>query len=258
MESRYAIYMNKPRFLDRLFSSPEPEGPEAIPVYLGGAVDRVDVAIRRHPKAKRLSLRVDPAAGGAVVTLPRQTSRRVAEAFILQNADWLAEALAEIPDATPFTDGVTLQVLGQSVTVCHRPDRRSGVEMVDGEILVSGQAEHLPRRLRDFLKKQGKAEIEPLARSLADRLGARVGRVTLRDTRSRWGSCSAKGDLNFSWRLIFAPPEVLTYVVAHEVAHLRHMDHSAAFWDTVKDLHPDYKQDRAWLRENGSALHRIG
>jgi predicted metal-dependent hydrolase len=91
----------------------------------------------------------------------------------------------------------------------------------------------------------------------AAKIGRRVTRVTLRDTRSRWGSCTAEGALMYSWRLIMAPPEVLRYVAAHEVAHLVEMNHSNRFWAVVEGLYPGWQTQRAWLRSHGGALHGL-
>lgn len=251
--------MNKPRFLDYFGMGRAPkQDAETLRVMLGGDLGVVEVKLRRNPRARRLSLRVEPALGGAVLTLPKRSSRRAAEAFVMEHADWLAAGLSAMPPEVSLEDGTVLEVLGRRARIRHCPERRSGVEWGDGEILVSGQVEHLPRRLKDFLKKEARVAITPIVLELAEAIGKSPGRVTLRDTRSRWGSCSARGDLSFSWRLIFAPPAVLRYVVAHEVAHLKHMDHSKAFWATVTDLHPTTDKDRDWLRENGAKLHRVG
>lgn len=246
--------------LDRILGAHTKTDPKnsELELCLFGRAEPVTVALKRHPRARRMSLKVDPALGGPVLTLPRRTSRRAAERFVLEHEDWLARAIADLPPTTDFADGTELTVMGERLTVRHRPDKRAGVRRSGDEIEVSGRIEHLPRRLTDFLKKHAKAEIGAVARDLAAQLGAAPGRITVRDTRSRWGSCSARGDLSFSWRLILAPPDVMHYVAAHEVAHLRHMDHSPAFWRTVASLHPDYERTRRWLSENGAALHRIG
>ena len=128
----------------------------------------------------------------------------------------------------------------------------------DGEINVTGDIKYLSRRLSDWLKKQAQIRIKTLVYQKAKQIKRVPSRITIRDTRTRWGSCSSKGRLSFSWRLIFAPPEILDYVVAHEVAHLVHMNHSSKFWNTVDRLTENAKSGRAWLNGNGSALQRIG
>lgn len=128
----------------------------------------------------------------------------------------------------------------------------------DGAILVAGQPEHLPRRVGDWFKREAKARIEPLAGNLAAEIDRRAGRITVRDTRSRWGSCAYSGNLSFSFRLVMAPEHVLRYVVAHEVAHLAEHNHSPAFWAVVERLDPAYETARAWLAAYGEDLHRYG
>jgi predicted metal-dependent hydrolase len=126
----------------------------------------------------------------------------------------------------------------------------------DGAILVSGRMEHASRRLADFFKREAKDLLAARAMEYAARLGLRPSRVSVRDTRSRWGSCSQGGSLSFSWRLIFAPEFVRDYVVAHEVAHLKEMNHSVRFWAHVKSLSPDVDRAREWLRDHGRGLLR--
>jgi hypothetical protein len=148
--------------------------------------------------------------------------------------------------------------LGQPHVIVHDPAARRGVWRDAGVIRVSGFAEHLPRRVRDFLKREARAMLTERAHDKAGRLDRPIARISLRDTRSRWGSCSSDGGLSFSWRLILAPEEVLDYVVAHEVAHLMHHDHGAKFWALVTDLTPSVDAPRQWLRAHGPELHRYG
>jgi len=221
------------------------------------------VILRRHDRARRISLRIDARRDAAVLTLPPRAAEREAIAFLMQHRDWVLAQLAALPPRVDFADGAVVPLLGRERTIRHDPTSRGrgGVYLAgpeESELVVAGEAAHLPRRVSDFMKREARAAIKPLARAKADALGVRTGRIILRDQRSRWGSCTASGDLNFSWRLIYCPMAILDYVVAHEVAHLRHMDHSAAFWTTVAEIAPDPKTSRAWLREHGARLHRIG
>ncbi|MDP7425534.1 MAG: M48 family metallopeptidase, partial [Rhodospirillales bacterium] len=125
-------------------------------------------------------------------------------------------------------------------------------------ICIGGRSEHFARRLTDWLKKKAKAEILARASDFAAKIDCRLGRITVRDTRSRWGSCSPNGNLSFCWRLIMTPDWVLDYVVAHEVSHLRHMDHSPAFWQTVESLGVRVDEARRWLNDNTEKLQRYG
>jgi predicted metal-dependent hydrolase len=218
----------------------------------------VTVLLRRHPRARRIKLAIDPARGRPVLTMPPGVAEGEALGFLERNAGWTLEALARLPSRVDIAPDGVLPYRGLDHVVRHRPDARRGVFVEDGALVVSGPEEHLPRRVTDFLKREAGATIKPLARDMAARIDRKPGRVSVRDQRTRWGSCAANGDLSFSFRLILAPPEILDYVVAHEVSHLVHMNHSKAFWATVGRLYPDWRAARDWLSEHGGRLHRIG
>ncbi|NQU58926.1 MAG: M48 family metallopeptidase [Rhodospirillales bacterium] len=219
---------------------------------------QVPLIVRRHPRARRMILRVNTAGEGAVVTIPPGTDPADGLEMARRQSAWLARRLDDMGERTAFTDGVRVPYLGNDYTVRHQPAARGTVWIDGDEIHVAGDGRHLTRRLSDWLKKQARAEIAPLAHTKAAWIGHTPSRITIRDTRTRWGSCSSKGDLSFSWRLVMAPPGVLDYVVAHEVAHLAHMNHGLQFWETVDTLTADAAVGRDWLSDNGSALHRIG
>ena len=220
------------------------------------------LVIRRNKRAKRLILRADPATGTAVVTCPSWVSDAEARAFAEKQAGWIRARLADAPKPVPFADGQIIPHLGHPHVIRHRPDARGGVWLQDtedgGEIHVAGRAEHLPRRLADWLKRDARRRIQACVDTATASLGVKAGRVTLRDTKSRWGSCAINGNLSFSWRLVLAPERVLHYVVAHEVAHLREHNHSPRFWALVGELAEDMDACRKWLRDEGAALHLIG
>ena len=214
--------------------------------------------LRTHSRARRMSLRVAPDGESLSLVLPPDVSPDQGLAFAAAQEDWIAARLAELPVRVPFAVGSCVPLRGEVLEVRSAPEARRGVWCEDGQILVSGRSEHLARRLRDYLKAEARAQIGPAVRDKAARLGREAGRVSLRDTRSRWGSCSAKGDLSFSWRLILAPPRVLDYVVAHEVAHLAEHNHGARFWRLAGDLALDLAAGRAWLKAHGRDLWRYG
>jgi hypothetical protein len=214
------------------------------------------VEVRVNPRARRIILRLDPAGERLRLTLPKGVDLHEGLAFAARQEAWLARRLAARPEPLPLADGQTVPILNEPHVIRHAPEARRGVWRGEGEIHVSGQVEHLPRRVRDFLKAEARREILPRTHDLAARIDRRPGRISLRDTRSRWGSCTAKGDLNFCWRLILAPEDVLHYVVAHEVAHLIHMDHGPRFWALVRALTDTVDAPRAWLRQHGERLHR--
>lgn len=225
-----------------------------ISLDLGGST--VDVTVKRLAQARRMSLRVDPATG-VVMVLPARAALADAERFLLAHRIWVAERLARLPGKVVLADGAMVSLRGVPHAIRHRSGARRGVWVEDGALNVSGQPEHVGRRVADFLKAEAKRVIVPQAHQLAGRIARNPGRITVKDTRSRWGSCSANGDLAFSWRLVLAPDWVLSYVVAHEVAHLAEMNHSPAFWAVVDSLFGEAKAARRWLRAHGAGLHRI-
>ncbi|HLO76727.1 MAG TPA: SprT family zinc-dependent metalloprotease [Magnetospirillum sp.] len=227
---------------------------DSIVVDLGGHT--VSVTVKRSALARRISLRVDPARG-AVLMLPAKARLAEGERFLLAHRVWLAEKLARLPGKIALGEGAEVPLLGVPHAIRHVPQARRGVWVEDGALLVSGLPEHVGRRVADFLKAEARRLIVPRAHDMAARLGRKVARITVKDTRSRWGSCSSAGDLAFSWRLVLAPPMVLDYVVAHEVAHLVEMNHSPAFWAVVDQLVGDVRAPKRWLKAHGPGLHRF-
>lgn len=216
------------------------------------------VTVRLDRRARRIAVRVDPSRGVILVTSPPRAGVERALGFAASQGDWILRRLARVPDAVPFDDGAIVPLEGRDLVIRHQPDRRGAV-WVDGDTLqVAGAEAHVARRVRDWLKEQGRRRLSERAAVHAATIGARIQRVQVRDTVSRWGSCSATGVLSFSWRLILAPPFVLDYVAAHEVCHLRHMDHSSRFWDLCAGLVGDCDRPRTWLKVYGARLHRYG
>lgn len=232
----------------------QPELPDSLEIE----GRRLPLKATRNPRARRVVLRLDPLGEAALLTLPPGFSNREALAFLEKNRGWLAARLKRLPQRIPFTPGVQLPVLGVEHEVVSLPQARRGVWREAGRLYVSGLPEHLPRRLGDYLKAEAKLELGWRAREMAGTIGKRVARITVRDTRSRWGSCTQDGALSFSWRMILAPESVLDYLVAHEVAHLEELNHSPAFWRVVARLHPEHEAARAWLKREGSRLWRYG
>ena len=217
----------------------------------------IPLRVSRNPRARRISISLD-GSGAVRLVLPRRTPLRHGLDFAEDKAGWIIGHLNALPEPVPFEHGAVIPLLGTEHVIRHDPAARRGVWRADGIIRVSGHAEHLPRRLHDYLKAEARRELSGRAREKAAVIGRAVRRVALRDTTSRWGSCSAEGNLNFSWRLIFAPEAVLDYVVAHEVAHLKHMNHGQRFWALVDRLTEDTALARRWLRKHGDHLMRYG
>ena len=227
---------------------------ETIKLPRGEAV----VRWRRSERARRVSLRIDPSRGEVVVTLPGRTGKRFGVALLNDHADWVAARLAALPAALRFADGAEVPVAGRMVGIRHVPDGRFGARLRDEALEVAGAAEFLPRRVSDFLREEARRVLDARVREVCARAGMQARRVTVKDTRSRWGSCSPSRCLAFSWRLVMAPEFVADYVVSHEVAHMRHMNHRAEFWALVDALTPNREEAEAWLSEFGPWLLRVG
>ena len=219
----------------------------------------LEVVFRRHAQARRLVLRLNPTGTGVLVTVPRGVSRARALEFTERSRSWIEARVQARGGLIHLADGSALPLRGIEHDIRHIPGRR-GVVTADRDryyIDVPGEAAHLPRRLLDFLKAEARADLTRASAKYAALMGVKYRRITIRDQRSRWGSCSAGGDLSYSWRLILAPSYVLDYVAAHEVAHLRHLDHSPRFWRLVLTHCPDAARARNWLRQHGQDVHRV-
>ena len=184
----------------------------------------IKVQIKYNSRAKHTILRIDPRTDALIITVPKVLSPSKIRHLVEKNANWIFGKLSLLPPKTPFIDGQTFNLMGKNIIICHDPDNLGGVKLINETLMVSGK----------------------------------VGRISIRDNRSSWGSCSSQGNIAFSWRLIMAPEPVVDYVVAHEVAHLVYLNHSKDFWDTVGSLDANYQQSKSWLRINGDFLQRVG
>ncbi len=211
------------------------------------------IKLRRNAGSRRLSLRVSRLDGGVTISMPRWTRSREALKFAQEKEDWIRRQLDRQHERIAVEIGGMIHFRGEVVPIIAADGRVARFE--GGSILVPGASERAGAKVAAFMKTRARQQLAEASDLHGARLGRRHAKLTLRDTRSRWGSCSSDGNLMFSWRLIMAPPEVLDYVAAHEVAHLCEMNHSPAFWDLVEGLCPDYRAPRKWLRENGALLH---
>jgi predicted metal-dependent hydrolase len=219
---------------------------------------RVPLKISRHHNARRMTLRYDLQRRQVKLTLPPRAPARLALAFLAEKQEWLVRQVQSAAACKPFSEGMELPVFGQNYILRHRPAIRGGVELQAPFLTVTCLPEHLPRRLTDWLKHSVRERLVAEAKPMAKALGVTFKQIRVREMSSRWGSCSATGNLSFNWRLVFAPASVLTYLVAHEVAHLKEMNHSPAFWTAVAKINPDYQKARGWLQRHGNELHRYG
>ncbi len=224
-----------------------------------------EVEVRRHPGARRLTLRVSRTRRAVIVTLPVQCDLGEAGHFINRNLEWVRERLDSLPRPVPFADGALLPLRGDFHRIAFSGKRNSsGVVqrrssgLAVPELHVGGRAEHAPRRIRDWLFEEARRDLDARVLHHARNLGVTPKRIDVRDQATRWGSCSTTGVLSFSWRLILAPARILDYVAAHEVAHLKEMNHGPRFWALVERSMPGMKEAKGWLQLYGLDLHRYG
>ena len=227
---------------------------EFVPLPGGAA----KVQWRRSSRARRVSLRIDPRDGAVVVTLPLRAGRPAGVALLMDHADWITSRLAALPGAVPFQEGALVPLDGVEHRIRHMPALRGSAWLEAGELQVAGDPAFLARRVADFLRAEARRRLSAMVAEKAALSGLKPSRITVKDTSTRWGSCAASRALAFSWRLVMAPRFVQDYVVAHEVAHLAHMNHGPRFWALVDTLTPHTKHAVRWLRDEGPRLMRVG
>jgi predicted metal-dependent hydrolase len=218
----------------------------------------VDVTLRRSAQARRFSLRVSRMDGRVTLTLPHRAREAEAMAFLAAQEGWLRRTLQAMPVVDRVGIGSVLPVAGVLITLQSGAGRSVRIE---GEnLMVPGDAAQAAARVAAFLKVRARDRLAQASDHYAGLVGRRYSSLALRDTRSRWGSCTADGRLMYSWRLAMAPPAVLNYVAAHEVAHLVEMNHSAAYWAIVSHIYPGWQLQRQWLKTQGQSLqaYRFG
>ncbi|MGL4637575.1 MAG: M48 family metallopeptidase [Beijerinckiaceae bacterium] len=247
--------------LQRILRLLDPPSNERIEVQHLGLT--YPVVIKRSAQARRYTLRVKAASREAVLTMPARGSMATAKDFAARHGGWLAARYAKLPEFVDFVAGALVPLRGIDHRIEHRPTARGTAwaeTTPDGlpVLAVAGDASFLARRVRDFLKREARKDIELAARRHAATLDVKIKRIAIKDTVSRWGSCAADGSLSFSWRMILAPPFVLDYLAAHEVAHRVEMNHSTRYWRVVASIYPDYERAEAWLKRHGAELHRWG
>lgn len=216
--------------------------------------ERLPIVIRKHRQSRRMIIRYQPLQQAVGLTLPRYVSIKQGLHFIEEKRSWIERQMQEHAKPVLLEHGQIIPVLGRHY-VLNYVGGRGVVHICGDNVNIPGEEVFAPRRIRQWLKEQVQQEITMIARQRAALLDVRYKRISLRDTTSRWGSCSHDGCLSFSWRLVFAPYEILDYVVSHEVAHLREHNHSDAFWALVQQLHPDYRHAERWLKDYGNQLY---
>jgi predicted metal-dependent hydrolase len=217
----------------------------------------VEVHLKRSARARRFSLRVSRLDGRVTLSMPTRAREGEAMAFLRGHEDWLRQTLQAMPDAARRLVGIgsVVPVEGRELQVAAGTGR--GVRVEGDSLMVPGDPATAGARVAAWLKVVARDRLARASTHYAELVGRSYASLALRDTRSRWGSCSPDGRLMYSWRLVMAPPAVLDYVAAHEVAHLVELNHSAAYWKVVTGICPDWKDHRAWLKTHGNSLHRV-
>ena len=217
----------------------------------------VEVHLKRSARARRFSLRVSRLDGKVTLSMPLRAPEGEALAFLRGHEGWLRQTLQAMPDSAlrPVGLGTMIPVGGRDLLLS--PGFGRGIRAEDDRLLVPGDPATAGLRVAAWLKVLARDRLARASTHYAGLVGRSYSSLALRDTRSRWGSCSPDGLLMYSWRLIMAPPQVLDYVVAHEVAHLVELNHSRAYWAVVSRICPGWQAQRAWLRTQGQTLHRL-
>ena len=214
-----------------------------------------DVEVVMSNRARLLGLRIDAKKRLPVLTVPKYCSKKQAVKFVTAQKDWIEEHLKKIPQRRPFEAGEKICLNGQELELKHCENLRAGVQIVGEYMLVSGEKAFFSRRVRDFVKEQAQKILYQMSIEKALKIGCKLNRVVIKDTKSRWGSCSSLNNINYNWRIMLAPQKVIDYLTAHEVAHLKHRNHSADFWKCVDDLAEDAEYGRQWLKKNAESLN---
>lgn len=214
----------------------------------------IDVTLRHSAQAKRLSLRISRLDGRVTLTLPRRAAAAEGIAFLRSKEAWLRGHLGDMRPATRVALGQPVLFRGVQTPVVAGTGKRARIATDRIEVMATAPA---APQVKALMRHAARDALAAASDIYARQLGQTYNRLSIRDTRSRWGSCSSQGTLMYSWRLIMAPPAVLEYVAAHEVAHLVEMNHQPSFWAVVERLCPDYAQHRQWLRNEGDHLHRV-
>lgn len=222
---------------------------------------RLPVRIVESERARRLTLRILPGGRSLRVTIPPHVSDAQVDQFIDRNRNWVAARIARLPDTVALGEGAMVPYLGADHRIVHLDRLRGVVEVreIAGEaaLLVPGEPAQVARKVARFFRQQARLKLNQAVDRHARSLAVRPRAIRITDTTSRWGSCSTTRTLSFSWRIVMAPPEVLDYLAAHEVAHLREMNHSADFWRLVEQICPKMEHHKSWLRQHGARLHAI-
>ncbi len=218
--------------------------------------DVLGIRVKHNPRARRMSLRADAKTGEIILVWPKRASLAAATRFVTEQQNWITQQQSKIVKPQTFAPGMHITIAGQLFELATATGR--GTTHIDGnKIIVYGQPEFFHRRLRDFLKVEALRHLTSATLAKTSQLNIVPSEVRIADPKSRWGSCGSDGRIMYSWRLIMAPPHVIDYIVAHEVAHRIHMDHSQRFWRLCLNLCEQGGMARRWLKREGLELMRF-
>ena len=219
----------------------------------------VRVAIRRHAQSRSMRLRYDAGERSVRITIPTWASEREALALAHGHRDWIARQMERAVPPQVLADGAEIMLYGRAIRIHWHPDAPRGPRLEDDVLTLGGAAESVASRMQRWLMAEAKRTYAEDLAFYCARAGVAIPTLSIGDARSRWGSCSTRGGIRMNWRLIMAPPEVRRGVVAHEVAHLTHMDHSPRFYAHLDALFDgDRRSCDAWLKAHGRALRAVG
>lgn len=216
--------------------------------------------VRISPRAKRLTLRLDTTKRRVCLVIPKRASLKNAYIFALNHRDWINQKVNEIPDGIHFIDGAIIPILGKDrrIIIEKITTRITDISLTEDTLHIKTRLDDIEPRIARYLKNLAAEEFLKIAQEKAGRIDKRVTNLTVRDMKTRWGSCSTDGRMALSWRLMFAPFEAYEYVIAHEVAHLVHPNHGPRFWKLCEELSSDFSTGHTWMKINGGELMRFG
>lgn len=219
----------------------------------------IEIHPRRHKQAKRLNMRYDPLKNKIILTLPPRATRTQMTDFLKKAEGWIEKNISKKLEVASFEEGRVVNLLGQKLIITQQRNFTCRDVKIEGEeLVVYGPKDRLSDMVTVFLKGYAQEKFTGICEDYAEKIEESLNKVTIRSQKSRWGSCSSQRNISLSWRLIFAPYEVAAYVCAHEVAHLKEMNHSKNFWRVVESLSPTYKEAVKWLKDNGQELFKYG
>lgn len=219
----------------------------------------IEVHPRRHKQAKRLNMRFDLLKNTVILTLPPRATQKHMVDFLKKAEGWIEKKISKKMDVFSFEDKSVISLLGDPLIITHQRNFISrSVKVKEGKLIVSGPKERLGDMVTLFLKRYAQEKFTNICESYAEQIGEHINTITIRTQKSRWGSCSSQRNISLNWRLLFAPYDVASYVCAHEVAHLKEMNHSKNFWRVVEGVSPTYKENVKWLKDKGQELFKYG